>query len=249
MPAFSAEVPKGDAWGIEQAIADAVRRINAGEKSPLIPVMAMIDIKTIKLDPETHSQTAIVRVRRITGLTSIENVRAAHRIAMEEAARLAGEGAVLPFEVKTMIDEAFSGIDVKTIEQDENEKQADEAMTDNDRLRRHMVVVHGYDANDALIIDKPDNVVALQHEEEHKQAEDDEMEPVDFPAHDVESLAWRRVDVADLLADSEEPETEIEVTLPADPDAVPDSPASLFDDGQAVDSPAETDEDDQTDGK
>lgn len=236
MSKFSAEVPKGDGWGVEDVVADATKRILAGEKSPIIPVIGMIDIKDLKIDPETHNVTAIVRVRRLESLTSTQRIRAAQRMLMEQWSTRKGiEGeAILPFEEKELFERAFGGVDFAQVEQDETEAKTDETLTDMDRLRRHMVKVHQMDPSDDLLVNKPDNVLTLAHEEEHKTAGQNGW-PGGVPDHDVESWVWRRVDLADLIADDEEPEPSEEETpgeAGEEPSVeVPDSPAALFDDG------------------
>lgn len=188
---FSAEVPKGDGWGLEDAVQEAVDKIMAGEKSPLIPVVGVIDIKTVKIDPETHNLIAVVRVRRLEALTKLATIREAQRMLLAQWAERRGEGAVLPFEEKEFFDRAFGGIDVAEIEQDERETAEDAGLDDPERLRRHLTSeLHGYEVDAVNEMEWAD--VTRLHERTHTDGTND------LVPHDEESWVWRRVDVKDL---------------------------------------------------
>lgn len=190
---FSSEVPKGDGWGVDKAVADAVKRILAGEKSPLIPVVGVIDIKTVKIDPETHNLVPVVRVRRIESLDDLERIRQAQRMLLDEWAAKRGEGAVLPFEERELIERAFGDVNIEHIEQDEAEAAEEEDMDAADRLRKHMNTVHGHPA--AVVEEWDDLDVRRNHHEEHEGHETG-------TDHDEEWWEWRRVVIAEAMADA-----------------------------------------------
>jgi hypothetical protein len=219
---FSAEVPKGDGWGIEEVVQEMVAEIIAGEKSRLIPVMGVIDVKEVKIDPESGNHIAVVRVRRLEAITSIERARKAQKMILEQVAERRGEGTMLPFEEKDILERAFGGnigVNVGEQLQDDEEKDIDAGLDDAQRQARHLVAVHDFDPK---ILNDPDMEpadVERAHEAEHAKDPGDRA----WPDHDPESSMWRRVDLVDILADSEEPPdtTETDQADSADPD--PDS--------------------------
>jgi len=209
---FSAEVPKGDGWGIEEVVQEIVEEIIAGNKSRMVPVMGVIDVKEVKLDPESGTHIAVVRVRRLEAITSIERARKAQKMILEQVAERRGEGTMLPFEEKDILDRAFGGTGDKGVTvgiqlQDDEEKTIDAELDDGGRLRRHLVAVHDFDAHIVTDDEATTADVERAHEAEHAK------DPADraWPDHDPESRMWRRVDLVDILGDSEEPaETEEE---------------------------------------
>jgi hypothetical protein len=185
---FSAEVPKGDGWGVDKAVAAAVKKILNGEKSPLIPVIGVIDIKAVTTDPETGNVIATVRVRRLESLDDLETIREGQRVLMRAWAAKRGEGAMLPFEEKEFIERAFDGFDVAEIEQDEKEALEDQDLSESDRLRKHLQTVHGWEETDIRLA-MEDSALRQEHVQEH------EVPEPSYPQHDVEWWAWRRVDL------------------------------------------------------
>lgn len=237
---FSAEVPKGDGWGVDAAIAEIVRKIMAGAKSDLIPVVGVIDVKEVKIDPETHNLIAVVRVRRLEALTTLETIRNAQRMLMNQWAERRGEGAILPFEEKEMIEKAFGGVDVAQLEQDEAEARKDEGLSELDRLREHLIVVHG---QSRVEVDEMDDIDTRKlHHEMHETL----AANTDVADHAEDWWAWRRVDLEEETSeDGAEPTGDVDIDGPdgpgpedeaedsdageAGPDVVvPDDPSSLF---------------------
>jgi hypothetical protein len=219
MTKFSAEVPKGDGWGIDEVVMDAVRAIQRGEKSPMIPVMGVIDIKEIKIDPETQNVIPVVRVRRLEALVTVDQIRNAQRLLMERWAERKGEGAVLPFENDDVLQRAFegSGQAVGEALQDDEEQRIDADLNDTERLARHLIAVHDYDPKILHDDEMADADILRTHEQEHAK------DPADraFPDHDPGSVMWRRVDLKDMLGEAEEP-TAVTETDQADGDSAPD---------------------------
>jgi hypothetical protein len=204
---FSAEVPKGDGWGIEEVVQEIVAEIVAGGKSRLVPVMGVIDVKSVQIDPESGNHVAVVRVRRLEAITSIERARRAQRMILEQVAERRGEGTMLPFEEKDILERAFGGsvgVNVGQQLQDDEEKTIDEGLNDAERRARHLVAVHDYDAKILNDDEMTDADIERAHDAEHAK------DPADrtWPDHDPESSMWRRVDLAEILGDAEEPETE-----------------------------------------
>jgi hypothetical protein len=227
---FSAEVPKGDGWGIEEVVQEIVEEIIAGNKSRLVPVMGVIDVKEVKLDPESGTHIAVVRVRRLEAITSIERARKAQKMILEQVAERRGEGTVLPFEEKDILERAFGGSDGVNVGQqlqDDQEKSIDEELDERGRMLRHIVAVHDHDPS---VLGAEDDEVRDQalrwHDEQHALDADDKT----FPDHDPESTTWRRIDLADMIGDAEEPPdtTPESDTDQADPDADEDAEGHGF---------------------
>jgi hypothetical protein len=191
---FSSQVPKGDGWGVERAVAKAVRKIQAGERSPLIPIIGVMDIKKLDIDTETGNVVAHVRLRRVESLDTLEAIRDGQRLLLKEWANKRGEGAMLPFEEKEFIDSAFTAVNVEEIEQDEREALEDADLTDMDRLRRHLQVVHGWDGTDVRLA-MEDTALRNEHLEEHQALTAGGGGEVDD--HDPDWWAWRRVELAE----------------------------------------------------
>lgn len=215
--------PKDDGWGIEEAVADAAEKVRAGEKSPMIPIIGAVDIKELKIDPATGEHTAIVQIRRINAITSVERARAAQTMILQEVAAMRGEGAMLPFEEKDIIERAFGGMTGKTVGdqlQDDEEATIDAETDDDGGLRRHLIAVHAFDPN--VVFDEETSTADVErsHDEEHAK------DPADrtWPDHDPESRIWRRVDLADMLGDAEEPAEPEPTTLFEKDGAITDDP-------------------------
>lgn len=203
---FSSQVPKGDGWGVERAVALAVKAIQAGEASPLIPVIGVMDIKKLDVDAETGNVTAHVRLRRVESLDTLDAIRDGQRVLMNAWADKRGEGAMLPFEEKEFIERAFSGVDLAAIEQDEREALEDANLTDMDRLRKHLVIVHGWEEADVRLA-LEDTALRNEHTAEHEELSTaGGLDGVDD--HDVEWWAWRRVDLAEAFDKAEREESD-----------------------------------------
>lgn len=209
MSKFSAEIPKGDGWGIEDVVQEITEEIISGrQKSRLVPCIAVIDVKKVDIDPESGNRTAHVRIRRIESLTSLDRIRKAQTILLEQVAERRGEGTMLPFEEKDILNRAF-GVDdnddkvtVGQQLQDDNEKEIDAELDERGRMLRHIVAVHDHDPSILGTEDEEARDAALRwHDEQHALEPDDRT----FPDHDPESTVWRRVDLADMLGDAEEP--------------------------------------------
>lgn len=215
MSRLSSKKPKDDgAWGIEESIANAAEVVLSGGKSPLIAVIGFIDIKELKIDPVTQLHEAIIQIRRVTAITTPERAREAQTMILKEVAAMRGEGTMLPFDEKDILERALgtemTGKTVGEQLQDDEEAKIDADLDEPGRLRRHLVAVHDFDPN--VIFDEEATSVAdvnRTHDEEHAK------DPADraWPDHDPESTMWRRVDLADILADAEEPADDEPVTL------------------------------------
>jgi hypothetical protein len=221
---LSSKKPKDDGWGIEEAVAKAADQVLEGLKSPLIAVVGFVDIKELKIDPTTQQHEAIVQIRRITAITTPERAREAQTMILKEVAALRGEGAMLPFEEKDILERAFGGeMTGKTVGeqlQDDEEAKIDAELDDDGRLRRHLVAVHDFNAS--IITDDEATPADLHrfHDADH------EKDPADraWPDHDPEDRMWRRVDLADMLGDAEEPADPNEMTLYEVDGAITDDP-------------------------
>lgn len=258
MSEFSAARPKGDAWGVEDSIEKAMEEFMETGRTPIIPCLIGLGIKRVKTDagPDGPEHTAVVFIARINALTTITRLRAAQAMLIEEVSARRGEGTMLPFDVKKGIDDMFAGVNLEDVEREElDAKEADEdgRLTENDRLRKHLVAVHKLDDH-GLAWDGTDADVNREHERLHETPEDG------APAHDAEWLGWTRLDLETAEADGDgetpdddaghgdspqfEPDAdgftdgshggsphESSDESQVDPDAVPDSPAELFNDG------------------
>jgi hypothetical protein len=221
---MSSMKPKDDGWGIEEAVADAAEKVRAGEKSPMIPVIGAVDIKELKIDPATGEHTAIVQIRRINAITSVERARQAQTMILQEVAAMRGEGAMLPFEEKEIIERAFGGMTGKTVGdqlQDDEEASIDEKLTDVQRIARHLVAVHDFDPKILNDDETTDADIHRAHDTEHAKDPSDRA----WPDHDPEDVVWRRADLAAMIGDAEEPtETDQGTTLYEVDGAITDDP-------------------------
>jgi hypothetical protein len=230
MSKFSAEVPKGDGWGIEEVVQEIVEEIVAGNKSRLVPVMGVIDVKEVKIDPETGNHVAVVRVRRLEAITTIERARKAQKMILEQVAERRGEGTMLPFEEKDILERAFgadlNGVNVGQQLVDDQEKEIDAELDETGRRARHLIAVHDFDPK--ILDDEEMSAADVERAHDAEHAKD----PADraWPDHDPESSMWRRVDLAEMIGDAEEPKTETDQGG-VDPDDAEDT------DGFDVDNP------------
>jgi hypothetical protein len=231
---FSAERPKGDAWGIEDAVSAAVAEFEATGQSPMIPCIAVIGIKGVRLTPGDNgpTRTPIVQIRRIDALTSTKAIREGQKLIMKAIEdRKGGDGAaMLPFEEKEILEMAFGGVNLDQIEQDEREAKLDEGMTDPDRLRQHLVAVHKLEHAEVEGWEFAD--VRLRHDSDHDAL--DAGEQTGLPPHDREWWAWRRVDLEAAEAESDGMPTD-DADQPDDDAQDPDTAADEgADEGAAV---------------
>lgn len=189
---FSSEVPKGDAWGVENAVHVAALEFEETGRSPMVPCIAVIGIKTVKLLPGDDGPTRVpvVQIKRIESLTTTEAIRAGQKLILQALKERSGSSTapMLPFEEKQILDMAFGGLDIDLIEQDEREAKEDESMDDPQRLRRHLVAVHKHTADEIEGLEWTD--VRTLHDSDHDRPESDGLLP-----HDREWWAWRRVDL------------------------------------------------------
>lgn len=209
---FSAQVPKGDAWGVEHAIANAVSEFEATGRSPIIACIALIGIKGVKLTPgdDGPTRTPIVYIRRIEALTTDEAIRNGQKLVMKAMEDRRGKGTMLPFDEAEIIRQAFGGVDLETVEreeQDARELAEDEAMDDPQRLRRHLVNVHKHPAEEVEELEYID--VRTLHDSDHK------ADPADgMPPHDADWWEWRRVAIEAAEADADGEAAEDDATGP-----------------------------------
>ncbi len=190
---FSSQVPKGDGWGVEKAVRAAAEEVMQKRPSPLIPIIGVIDVKEVKIDGESGETIAVVRLRKVESLDTLDAIRDGQRVLMRAWADKRGEGAMLPFEEKQFIEQAFTGVDIEALEQDEREALEDADLTDMDRLRRHLRVVHGWEETDVRLA-LEDTALRNEHASEHETLlVAGGLDGVDD--HDAEWWAWRRVDI------------------------------------------------------
>jgi hypothetical protein len=188
---FSSERPSGDAWGIEAAVTRAMKEFLKTGHSPMIPVIGVITVKSVAVgvgeDGEGPTHTPTVAVKRIDALENPEAVKLAHRLiaqAIEE--RNEGRGVqMLKFDDQQVIKEAFGDMDAERLAEDDRELAEDEALTDPDRLRRHLVKVHGFAQDEIEQMEMFD--VQKTHQAAHEPLSERVM------PHDVEWWAWRDI--------------------------------------------------------
>lgn len=199
---FSSEVPKGDAWGVENALDVAAREFETTGHSPMIPCIAIIGVKEIKLVPGDDGPTRqiVARLFRVNALTTAKAIRDGQKLILRALADQQGRpdsAPMLPFETKDILDMAFGGVNVDQIEQDEREQIEDQNMDDPQRLRRHLTAVHNIPADEVDGMEWVD--VQTRHKSDHDRDDTDGL-----PPHDVEWWAWRRVDTEAAEAESDE---------------------------------------------
>jgi hypothetical protein len=217
---FSSEVPKGDAWGVENAVAEAAAEFEATGHSPMIPCIAVIGIKEVQLrsGDDGPTRVAVVNIRRIEALTTDSAIRTGQKLVMKAMENRRGPDTMLPFDEAEMITQAFGGVDVATLEreeQDARELAEDKAMDDPQRLRRHLVAVHNHTADEIEGMEWAD--VRTLHDSDHERDPADGLVP-----HDKDWWEWRRASLEAAEADADAENT-------ADPD---DGPATEIEDGE-----------------
>jgi hypothetical protein len=201
-----------DMWGIEQVCAKAGRQFMATGHSDPIPVVAVMSVKKVETeaDDELPVHTAVMEFRRLEAVTDPELKRVARAVIDRQAVMRRGVTGVLPFEERNLLDDALGRVftaDDARQERDEFESKVDAELTENDRLRRHLHVVHKFDAVEAF--DAGIDDVQRWHDSEHNG-------PVPFGGGDVGKHAedwqgWTRLDLETAEADTDGDE-------PDDPD-------------------------------
>lgn len=202
---FSSEVPKGDAWGVEDAVAAAATEFKMTGRSPMIPCIAVVGIKEIKLSSGDDGPTSIpvVKIFRLEALTTSKAIREGQKLILRALQdRSQGTGAeMLPFEEAEVLKMAFGDVDVDVIEQDEREEIEDQNISELDRLRRHLVAVHDHPQAE---IDGLETVDVRQlHDSDHDTL-DEGVTSIDVHPHDREWWAWRRVEIAEAAAEADD---------------------------------------------
>jgi len=194
---FSNERPKGDAWGIEDAVARAAKEFLTTGRSPMIPCIVVIGVKEVKVQAGEDGpvRVPVVAIKRIDALENDTAIKTAQRLimrAIEE--RNHGRGVeMLPFDEQAVITEAFGKVNSAELEQDDRELAEDQALTDPDRLRRHLTAVHGFPADEVSGWETFD--VQKTHQSAHDPLSADVM------PHDVEWWEWRRIVLAERAAE------------------------------------------------
>jgi hypothetical protein len=206
---FSSQVPKGDAWNVGPAVEDAIDEFERTGHSPLIPCVAFLGIKEIKVE-EDHVRTPVVRLVRIFALDDEASMRRGRTLIYDQWERLHA-GQTIPLDLRNDVNKAFP-LDGNAEEpaddllsaareaQDRQEAEEDEGLTDPLRLRRHLTRMHKWDVHDPRLEEMPDADIINAHRGEHEPGANPGM-----PEHDVEWWQWRRVDIeaAEATADGQ----------------------------------------------
>src|SRR5262249_49764476 len=131
----------------------------------------------------------------ITSLDSDESIRAGQKLLLKAIAEQAGSKGEpqLPFDEAEVIKSAFGGLNADEVEQDDQEIIEDQGLSDLDRLRRHMVVVHGHDQTEIDQFEVAD--VRQMHGTDH------ELGVAGMMPHDPDWWEWRRIVVAERTAE------------------------------------------------
>jgi hypothetical protein len=198
---FSSEVPKGDAWGVEHALDQAAREFEETGHSPMIPCIAVLGVKEVKLiqGDDGPARKIVAKLFRVNALTTPQAIRDGQKLILRALGDQQGRGdspPILPFETKDVLEMAFGSLNVKEIEQDEREAMEDQNMDDPQRLRRHLVAVHKMTPDEVEGMEWVD--VQTRHKSDHDRPAEDGL-----PPHDVESWIWRRVDLEAAEAESD----------------------------------------------
>lgn len=215
---FSSEVPKGDAWGVEDALDRAAAEFEDTGHSPMIPVIGVMGIKEIKLVPGDDGPTRqiVAKLFRVNALTTAAAINEGQKLILKALADAQGrtDSPTLPFESQQILDMAFGRTTPADADQDEAEARIDESLDDPARLPRHLASVHGHDYDDVMRMEWVD--VRTLHDSDHDRPDTDGM-----PPHDRDWWAWRRVDLqaAESEADEtpQEPSPDGEVAADLDP--------------------------------
>ncbi len=212
---FSSQVPKGDAWGVERAIAAAALEFEETGRSPAIPCIAVIGIKGVNLgtgDGDGPTRIPVVQILRIESLTTPDAIREGQKLilkALGDRDKLdKGGQPMLPFEETDILNMAFGDMNAEQIERDERERIEDENIDDPERLRRHLIAVHGLTELEAHGMEWVD--VTTRHSSDHDTL--DAGEETGLAPHDREWWGWRRVDLEAAEAESDGTSDDAEAT-------------------------------------
>jgi hypothetical protein len=212
---FSAAVPKGDGWAIGSAVEEAVAEFMRTGRSPLIPCIAFVAIARNTTEPD-KVQIPVVQLVRIESLDDDDAMRRGRDLIYQQWERR-HRGQTMPLDLREQIDEAFP-VDGAPPEPDDlitaaraaeaeqhaqidaAEAEIDADLTDPQRLRRHLVAVHKWPADDPRLNEMPDHDIINAHRGEHEPGANPGM-----PEHDVDWWQWRRVDIeaAEATSDGE----------------------------------------------
>ncbi len=194
---FSSKRPKGDAWGVEDAVAKAAAEFRRTGKSPMIPFVGVMAVSKVEMSPGDDGPVfvAVVEIRRANSLDSKEAITAGQRLILKAIKDQEGGQGVeaLPFDEMKVIQDAFGGVNVKEIELDDQELAKDQTLTDPDRLRLHLSKLHGFDPEEVDRMEMHD--VQRTHQSLHEN-----LPPTTMP-HDVEWWAWRDIVVRERRAE------------------------------------------------
>lgn len=194
---FSNERPKGNAWGIEDAVSAAVKEFMKTGRSAVIPIIGAISIKTVKVVAGEDGPVfvPVVAVKRINALGDPESIKVGQRLILKAIADLEGPRGVdmLPFDEKETITSAFGGLNAEEVERDDQELAEDQMLTDPDRLRRHLTIVHGFAPAEIAEMETVD--VQRTHQAAHNPLAETVM------PHDVEWWEWRRIILTERAAE------------------------------------------------
>lgn len=194
---FSSKRPKGDAWGVEDAIAHAAAEFRKTGRSPMIPFIGVMAVSKIEMSAGDDGPVyvAVVEIRRANSLDSDDAIRAGQKLLMKAIQeRSHGAGAdMLPVDEREIIMQAFGGVDSAEVEQDTKEAEEEATMPEPDKLRRHLTAVHGFPAEEVAGWEMFD--VHKTHDALHTDL------PAGTMPHDKEWWGWRRVVIAEKTAE------------------------------------------------
>lgn len=188
-----AALPKGDGLnGFNDSIlAEKLIRtvVDGGTVRPRVALI-VYDVKKVEVG-DSGTDTAVVQLRRVQPISSVEGRRDAERILREEY--VTDHGEPVPYDLVALSRVTFGDLPRETDEIDRREEQEREQMTPHDELRRHLERVHGLDGAGTLT----DTEAESAHQREH--------DSVDLGAfdHAIDWHGWTRADIEVATADSD----------------------------------------------
>lgn len=196
---FSSKRPKGDAWGVEDSVARAAEEFRKTGRSPMIPFIGVLAVSKIEMTPGDDGEpvyVAVVEIRRANSLDSDESIRAGQKLLLRAMKEREGDDAVqsLPVDEREIIMQAFGGdLDSAEVEQDTKEAEEEALLPEPDKLRRHLVVCHGFSREDVDSWEMFD--VHKTHDALHSDL------PAETMPHDKEWWGWRRIVLEEKAAE------------------------------------------------
>lgn len=189
---LTAALPKGGNGWDHSAIAEALGRPRIEQRAEQ-PRVALIVYGTRNAEvSKDHTVTAVLEILLVQPVQSEDGRRVAETMLADEYAYQSG-GAMLPFELASLIKATFADMPRTPSQIDELEREQQDTMSPTDELRRHLERVHGRDDAAAM--------TAL--EAEHRHEADHAGDLPEVLDHLPTWIGWTRADIEAATSDED----------------------------------------------